>query len=134
MKIQSFLFCDDVRFELNQKIILVGIYDAGILIPPKTKFPTILPTLGFFCRLQLDHEDRPFDEVEYRFLLDDKDLGGGRGRVSVKDFLKPITITRTVPGLVLPEVGDLKLGLTFRQKGEIVSKTIAGSITVSVMA
>ncbi|WP_041794005.1 hypothetical protein [Micavibrio aeruginosavorus] len=43
------LFCDDVRFEVGNKVSLIGVYDERLLVPRGTP---VLPQLTVFMRLE----------------------------------------------------------------------------------
>jgi hypothetical protein len=45
------LFCDDIRFELNQKTTLIGCYGPEMLI--FGTLPTVLPKIGMYVQLRL---------------------------------------------------------------------------------
>jgi hypothetical protein len=40
------VFCDDIRFEMGNKISLVGAYPQGLQIPHDLNLPVMLPKLG----------------------------------------------------------------------------------------
>lgn len=130
MKVQTFLFCDDVRQEINGKFILIGVYESGILFPEKTKFPVRLPSLGFFCRFMLEPGDKQFDEVEFKFSLDGKPILSVKGAIAVKDFSVPISVYRTNPGVVFPNEGQLEFEINLKLKSELVGNLKPGSISI----
>jgi hypothetical protein len=51
------LFCDDIRFEIGNKLSLMGVYNADLIIPDK--FPALLPKLGIVVYLMSDIDDPP---------------------------------------------------------------------------
>jgi len=56
MKIVDFIYCDDIRQEILNKVTLVGIYNDKIVLPSDAKFPVKL-RLGVYVRLLLDGSD-----------------------------------------------------------------------------
>jgi len=132
MKLLSFLFCDDVRMEANGKLILVGVYDSGIVFPANTKFPAGVPALAFFCRFQLEGDDRHFDEVEVKFHLNGKAIMSLKAAVAVKDFKLPISIFRSMSGFQLPSTGNLEFEMVLSSKGEVVGDIKPGSMPIQM--
>ena len=41
----STIFCDDIRYEINGKVTLVGVYAADMVLP--NDFPVTLPKICF---------------------------------------------------------------------------------------
>lgn len=130
MKVQSFLFCDDVRQETNGKFILIGVYESGILFSEKTKFPVRLPSLGFFCRFMLESGDQQFDEVEFNFYLNEKAILSAKGAIVVKDFSIPISVYKTTPGVVFPSEGKLEFEINLKLKNVLVGTIKPGAISI----
>ncbi len=121
MKFQSFIFCDDVRQEINGKVTLIGVYDLTIIFPKGTKFPAALP-LSFFCRVQLDTGDKHFDSMKLEFFLNGKLFLDAEGPIQVNDFEKPITISQRFSILPIPESGVVRCNLIFKAAGVEVGR------------
>jgi hypothetical protein len=48
------IFCDDIRVEQSQKIILIGVYGPVMLI--SGTLPVMLPNLCFYVQVRLPHD------------------------------------------------------------------------------
>jgi hypothetical protein len=55
------LFCDDIRREVNNKISLIGVYSAELVV--FSPFPVSLPKLGFHIDVRFTAEQPVMDEV-----------------------------------------------------------------------
>jgi hypothetical protein len=72
------LLCDDIRREDNQKLILIGVYDADVRV---AKIPTSLPiqlVLGIDVKEQLESA-----QLEVMVSLDDETLLTGKGKIGL---------------------------------------------------
>lgn len=61
-------YCDDIRSELGNKISLIGIYGADLLLP---ELPAVLPKLCIYAQVYGELETPLDGDVEVRVLLDD---------------------------------------------------------------
>ena len=130
MKLLSFLFCDDVRKEDNEKIMLIGIYDLRIIINEDVKFPVQLPTAAIFCRFQLENGDKPFDTTEFNVSIDDVAIATGSLPAVVEDFTKPISLAYKIIPLPLPKEGRMKFEIFLKANNEVVGTIKPDSIFV----
>ncbi|WP_143062543.1 hypothetical protein [Variovorax sp. OV084] len=74
MKLERFIFCqycDDVRYEVDGKISLVGVYPGGLVI--NANLPATISKLFVVCNLATPKE-KPFQKVAIRILLGDKEV------------------------------------------------------------
>jgi glutaredoxin 2 len=60
------LFADDVRQEIGNKLTIVGVYQAQMLVP---KFPLVLPKLAIVMSATTPHSE-PFEEIIFEVLRD----------------------------------------------------------------
>jgi len=116
----SVIVCDDVRFEVTGKLVIVGVYTADISIVSDEQ-PT--PQLQFLFRAECDIND-PFATIRFEVTLpgsepivaESKSLGpppsvsAGRTRISIYQLI-------SVPGAVL-RPGKI-LARVVHEKGEI---------------
>lgn len=59
------LFCDDIRFEQNQKITFVGAYGPEMLV--FGNLPAVLPKLGFYVQIRLPPDSAKPSRVNIYF-------------------------------------------------------------------
>ena len=121
MKLLSFLFCDDIRQENNQKIMLIGVYDQGIVINSEAAFPITLPMVCFFCRVKIEDGDKPVDSSEFKIFLDDTQVSSENLQVVVKDVTQPLTLCAKLVPFQLPKEGNLRFEIVFKSNNEVAS-------------
>ena len=61
------IFCDDIRFEQDEKISLVGLYPTQRLVAP-TPFPLVLPKLCIWIEYQESTPGKKGDGLLYVYL------------------------------------------------------------------
>ncbi len=69
MKVIDFIFCDDVRREIGNKITLVGVYNEKLTITPQEKsieWPLNF-NLGVYARFLIEPTDPEFDSFQFTF-------------------------------------------------------------------
>jgi hypothetical protein len=132
----SVIVCDDVRFEITGKLVIVGAYTADIAIAADEQ-PT--PQLQFLFRAECDIND-PFTAIRFEVTLpgtepviaESKNLGpppgvsAGRTRISVHQLISiPGAVLR--PGKILARVvhekGEIPVTATWITKVEPSPKT-----------
>lgn len=62
-------YCDDIRHELGNKISLIGIYGADLLVP---EVPAIIPKLCIYAQLYGELDKTFDDRVELKVTLNDE--------------------------------------------------------------
>jgi hypothetical protein len=91
-------FCDDIRFEINNKISLIGIYGGELL--PLGPFPLLLPKLCADINYYQSPEDAKTDiKIQVVFTSD------GEERL-LWEVSIPSQALQNVPFLIPPEPGD----------------------------
>jgi hypothetical protein len=121
MKILSILFCDDVRQEASGKLILIGVYDIGMVIAAESTWPVKVP-MAFYLRFQLEKNDPAFDAAEFKMFLDDELLIKGSGPVNVGDFSLPIVVCQRLPNITIKQAGTIRLECSFISEGKLVGE------------
>lgn len=56
-RVSTCIFCDDVRYEMGNKISLIGVYNSDIIFPANP--PLIVPKLGIVVWIVTDIDDIP---------------------------------------------------------------------------
>lgn len=64
-------YCDDIRHEIGNKVSLIGLYGADLLVP---EVPTVIPKLCAFVQIASEIGKVFDDEIEIRTTLDDNVL------------------------------------------------------------
>ena len=130
MKLREYIFCDDIRTEIGNKVSLMGIFNERIIInaPSNIKWP--LPMrLGIYVRISFDEgEERP---DEFTFVLKLK----GDTIVEVKGVMPSInesTSNLAIRGDGVPvEPGDIGFELTLlKNNKQVFQKEIRNAIVV----
>lgn len=104
MKFVDVLFCDDIRFEINNKLSLVGLYADKIVInSPQLKQITwpIIKKLSIFLRFLLEeNEDLP-SKFEFEIFLNEKSIVKLPGDFEIKRNLLTTNLAINMEGIPL---------------------------------
>jgi hypothetical protein len=106
VSIKSFVLCDDVRKEITQKDILIGVYSSGIMVP----FMPAQMQLAFWAEMLPTQIGQ--SEFQMRF-----DPPGGEAPIVMK-FMMEITAveysTLAMSGIIIPftKEGDLVVSIS----------------------
>lgn len=112
MRIADFLIADDIRFEMGNKISIIGVFDESIDISNALVLPYPL-RVAFFVRILLEESHVP-DEFELAIKFDGKILGEIKGQIGrVKDGIAT-NITIPIPSNLIPISGSGELTTTVR--------------------
>ena len=77
---QYTLLCDDVRPEINGKLILIGLYVPDIVVQ---QLPILLPTLNFVQFLKIDETGQYSFRAKIQHLETGRELGQAIGTLNV---------------------------------------------------
>jgi hypothetical protein len=77
---QYTLLCDDVRPEINGKLILIGLYVPDIVVQ---QLPILLPTLNFVQFLKIDETGQYSFRAKIQHLESGRELGQAIGTLNV---------------------------------------------------
>ncbi len=133
MRVNDFLFCEDVRQELGNKVSAMGLFGDDITLNQVslTNAPVGM-RLGFYLRCTLDSTD----VVPNRFVLSLRHgataLLEGGGALIVGDATKPIAIATTLPAFVIPGSGELTFEISLYQGDIRVEPPLAKQLAVTV--
>jgi len=56
MKVLDLIFCDDVRYEIGNKLTMCGVYQQKIFVAPNTTWPLTLPKFCIVAKIQTEGE------------------------------------------------------------------------------
>ncbi len=86
MKLYDFIFCDDIRYEQNNKLSLMGLYNDCIIIKSNKedaiKWP-IPMSLALLLRFKRDTGDEKPDTFELEYFIDKKSIVTIQGPVNI---------------------------------------------------
>lgn len=124
MKLKDAIFCDDIRYENNNKISLMGIYNDRILIkaaPNMTLSWPIPLRLAIYLRFIIDEKEEHPNSFEFEYLLNNNQLAILKGNMNVVKEHNFATLTVVANGIQI-QLGDLGYRLKlFKDKKEIFS-------------
>lgn len=64
-------YCDDIRHELGNKLSLIGVYGADLVLP---ELPAAIPKLCIFAQLYSELDSAFDSDIELRVMVDDEIL------------------------------------------------------------
>lgn len=135
MKIRDYIFCDDIRNELNNKMSLMGIYQDRILFRVSKDKNLTFPIpirLASFVRLDLEVSDVMPDKFKFELLLNGKSLVELEGGLKIDGVQRMIYVSIVGEGVPL-EPGDLGLKISmFKGADEIFNQNIEKAISIQV--
>jgi hypothetical protein len=125
MKLETVIFCEDIRHEINNKHSLIGMYNDRIVIKPGKEvksfnFP-VFTRLSCFCRFISEPEDSKVDEFEFSYLMPKMEPIVVSGPMKVNMGHKYFTLTIAGEGLPL-QLGDIGYRIVLKSKNEIVKE------------
>jgi len=77
---QYTLLCDDVRAEVNGKLILIGLYVPDIVVQ---QLPILLPSLNFVQFLKIDEPGQFSFQAKVQHLESGREIGQAMGTLNV---------------------------------------------------
>lgn len=113
MKLLDAIFCDDIRYEMNNKFSLMGLYNDRIIFHSSNssdiKWPLSMK-LAVLLRFMLEETDERPDRFEFEYFLNEKSIikMNGDYRIEANHFLASLCLT--AEGIPL-EPGNLGFSL-----------------------
>jgi|GEM_PF-2865063 len=104
MKIIDAIFCEDIRFELNNKLSLMGLYgdqiifQAGGSITTETQWP-IATTLALLLRFKMEKNEKHPDQFKFEYLFENSPLINISGQINMDKNQSTISIALLTPQL-----------------------------------
>lgn len=122
MEIAYEIFCDDARFEQNNKVSLMGLYSDRISINYKpgveVKWPIHI-RLTCYIRFKLNDSDPRPDSFTFSYIVNGKELPSFEGEMKVGAKQSIGNLVLTAQGLPL-EVGAVGYKVSLKSQGETV--------------
>jgi hypothetical protein len=111
---QYTLLCDDVRPEINGKLILIGLYVPDIVVQ---QLPILLPTLNFVQFLRIDDPGQYPFRAKIQHLESGRELGQAIGTLNVVRAGLVINAMR-FGNMLLDRAGTFSFIVTFDNQPE----------------
>lgn len=121
MKLYDIIFCDDIRYEINNKLSLMGLYNDKIVfrtdqkqLPPRIKLSALL-------RFKLEVSEEYPDRFEFEYIVNNKSLPklDGIFQIDNNQSLTQIFLTLTAEGLPL-EPGNLGFSIKIHRGNKLL--------------
>jgi hypothetical protein len=127
MQLADFIVCDDVRFEMGNKMSIMGIYDDSILIPPpgigsELLWPLAM-RLSFFIRMHPTAHDAAINGFEFIVTHEGEKIAFLDGAIAIRDPSKPLRLAISLSQLLLPSLGKLSFKIVLKNGSEVISET-----------
>lgn len=113
------LICDDVRVEVNGKLIIIGLYTPNILIP---QLPFVLPSLSFLQFYTYDGRGQFHFRARLQHLESGRDIAQAIGIINHAQPGIGIGVIR-FGNLVIDKVGTFNLAFSFEGDSEPINAT-----------
>lgn len=127
MKIQDFIFCDDVRTELGSKLSFMGVYNDRVIlnVPAGEKIEGPLPlVLSLVLRVRFEENEPRPETFDFSYLID------GKKHFAVSDRLLANAEERSsnliFPRIVFPVSDNHRIGfsLQLKRKGVVAMNEV----------
>jgi hypothetical protein len=138
MQLDDFIVCDDVRFEMGNKMSIMGIYDDSILIPPpkvgsELQWPLMM-RLSFFIRMYPTTRDADINGFEFIVTHESEKIASLDGAIAIRDPSKPLRLAISLSQLPLPSLGKLSFKIVLKNGSEILSDIdVPRNVTIALL-
>ncbi len=124
MKIIDAIFCEDIRFELNNKLSLMGLYGDQIIFQANGNASTeiqwpIATTLALLLRFKMEENEKYPDRFIFEYLFENRPLININGQINMDKNQSTISIALLTPQLPL-QPGNLGFSIQLLTKSESV--------------
>ncbi|RUR20587.1 hypothetical protein ELY21_00430 [Legionella sp. km535] len=124
MKIIDAIFCEDIRFELNNKLSLMGLYSDQIIFQTngsaaaEIQWP-IATTLALLLRFKIEKNEKHPDQFKFEYLIENSPLINISGQINMDKKQSTISIALLTPQLPL-RPGNLGFSIQLLEGSESV--------------
>ena len=124
MKIIDAIFCEDIRFEVNNKLSLMGLYSDQIIFQSngsaatEIKWP-IATTLALLLRFKIEKNEKHPDQFKFEYLIKNSPLINISGQINMDKEQSTISIALLTPQLPL-RPGNLGFSIQLLEGSESV--------------
>jgi hypothetical protein len=134
MKLYDFIFCDDIRYEQNNKLSLMGLYNDCIIIYASKKDAIKWPApiaLASLLRFQVDTSDEKPDNFELEYFMNKKPIMKIQGQVNIARTGLSAFNLAVKNRVMLIEPGMLGFAIKLLKKNKLLySKTKENAIKI----
>ena len=126
MKISNFIICDDIRYEIGNKMSLMGLYDSSIEfnVPSShNAWPQALK-LGFFIKISKDSTEETPVSFIIKMVSKDAVVELGKGKLGIpKDGVQTFTLALVNNHVQFTQPGNVNFVFEFyNEKNELIEK------------
>jgi hypothetical protein len=139
MKFESFLICDDIRTEINNKVSLIGVYDDRIVFLPKEGELVTWPNqmqIGIYAKLKFELADdlEMIKFFNFKVCFNNSEIELAKGDFPLEKISKvPIMkISVVYPNFTFSEKGTFTIRLEFLDKNEMIIYTISPENSIQI--
>jgi len=123
VNILDFIVCDDIRYEVSNKITIIGAYADQLVFYVQDvtvdQWPKQLK-LGFFIRIKLHEEDPIPDEFHVEFVQDGKIFTNVRGNFSAPSKITLFTLALVSDHFKIPGKGQINFNIKIFKNKKII--------------
>lgn len=124
MKIIDAIFCEDIRFELNNKLSLMGLYGDQIIFQVSESVATeirwpMATTLALLLRFKMEKKEKHPDQFKFEYLFENSPLINISGQINMDKNQSTISIALLTPQLPL-KPGNLGFSIHLFEGNELV--------------
>lgn len=134
MQLANFIFCDDIRYEKNNKLSLMGLYNDSIIIQSSNKDRIKWPiqmVLALVLRFRMDADDKKPDNFELEYFINKKSIAKIQGQANIP-ATSSSTFNLTTRTPIPIEPGTLGFTIKLLKKDNLLfSKTQSNAIEIS---
>ncbi|MGD9108798.1 MAG: hypothetical protein PVI75_06485 [Gammaproteobacteria bacterium] len=127
MKLYDFIFCDDIRYEQNNKLSLMGLYNDCVIIQVNRGNAINWPlpmTLASLLRFQIEANDEKPDNFEFEYFMNGKHAIKIQGQINI-DKTDLSSFNLAIKNRVVPiEPGVLGFAIKLLKKGKLLYSEI----------
>jgi hypothetical protein len=124
MNLETVIFCEDIRHEINNKKTLVGIYADRIVLrtdsPEKIQFPIVI-RLCCFCRFENEKNDPPVDSFDFSYVIPGQTIPALTGNLNRDAQHRYFTITVMGEGLPV-NLGNIGYKISIKAGDKVVKE------------
>jgi hypothetical protein len=138
MKLLDFVISEDIRFEVGNKVSLMGVLNDQIILTPQSpdgfKWP-IATKAGFFAKFQFSKDDMIIDGIELKLLHNEKELGNLSVTAKLQDPNFPVLLPLIANPILLPGPGVMSFRFLMRKGSQVIKEIdTERTIKISVMS
>lgn len=134
MKLVDFIFCEDIRFEINNKLSLIGVFSDQIILQVNDISKVTSPfrmRLAALFRFKIEEVKVHPDKFELEYFLNDKAIIKMNGAINISNPQLSTNLALTVEGITV-EPGNLGFIIKlFNQNDIILSEENMSAMKIS---